>query len=565
MHFQLIPSCFAIASLCGAAIASSQLPTVDLGYAIYQATINPPVGALRFAPPLPPVGRNATINTGQTGVIPAQANPAWEVIAELFLDAYLTGQNISEFTNETSALALLSNLTAPAPDPSVSEDCLFLDVIVPEKIFNGSSSVGKTVKAGAPVLVWIYGGGYTEGSKLSAGDPASLVARSQLDGSEGVIFVAMNYRLGLFGWLSGNSEVTDNVGLLDQRLALEWVQSNIHLFGGDPSRVTVMGESAGGGSIMHHSTSDSALVTSYGGKGPAPPFQQAIPQSPAFQIMVPEQSKAIFSQVLGNASIVAGKTISCAEDLRALPFEVLAAVNTLMVGNSMYGTFTFGPVVDPSPNSYVPDLPLRLVAEDKFHNVSLMVGHNSDEGLLFTPPFVQTQAEFVDEFATLFPTANASTISYLTETLYPPVYDGTYGYTDAIGRTSLAISDFLVGCNAHYLASMLSPSYAYLFAVPPALHGEDVPYTFFNGDTSTSDDGLPVSSEVATAFQRYLTTFAMTGTPVSEGFQTFSRYGQNDTVTEINLVDFGSHIKDPAARSVCQFWATAPYYVAGSS
>lgn len=67
----------------------------------------------------------------------------------------------------------------------------------------------------------------------------------------------MNYRLGAFGWLSGptfQESGTANLGLYDQRLALEWVQANIHLFGGDPNRVTVFGESAGGGSIMHQIT-----------------------------------------------------------------------------------------------------------------------------------------------------------------------------------------------------------------------------------------------------------------------------------------------------------------------
>lgn len=67
----------------------------------------------------------------------------------------------------------------------------------------------------------------------------------------------MNYRLGAFGWLSGptlQSNGTANAGLHDQRLALEWIQDNIHLFGGDPNRVTIIGESAGGGSIMHQIT-----------------------------------------------------------------------------------------------------------------------------------------------------------------------------------------------------------------------------------------------------------------------------------------------------------------------
>lgn len=85
-------------------------------------------------------------------------------------------------------------------------------------------------------------GGYTAGSKTGSGNPAGLILRSEDSGSEGVIFVALNYRLGAFGWLPGVDVEADgksNAGLYDQRFALEWVQANIAKFGGDPKRVTV--------------------------------------------------------------------------------------------------------------------------------------------------------------------------------------------------------------------------------------------------------------------------------------------------------------------------------------
>lgn len=184
------------------------------------------------------------IQTGGLGRICPQASPAWLLIASQYIPQYLTG------TKNFSASSF--NLTvsgAPAAAPGENEDCLFLDVMVPEDIFYSDKS--------HPVVVWIYGGGYTAGSKAGSGDPAGLIARSRQNNSTGVIYVAMNYRLGALGWLSGptfQENGTANAGLHDQRFALEWVQNNIHLFGGDPNNVTVLGESAGGGSIMHQIT-----------------------------------------------------------------------------------------------------------------------------------------------------------------------------------------------------------------------------------------------------------------------------------------------------------------------
>lgn len=95
----------------------------------------------------------------------------------------------------------------------------------------------------------IYGGGYTLGSK-DWYDPSGLIKASQANGGQGIIYVAMNYRLGAMGWLAGStmkeSGGTPNAGFHDQRLAIEWVRDNIHLFGGDASQITIMGESAGG-------------------------------------------------------------------------------------------------------------------------------------------------------------------------------------------------------------------------------------------------------------------------------------------------------------------------------
>lgn len=206
----------------------------------------------------------------------------------------------------------------------------------------------------APVLVWIHGGGYTFGSKTSVGNPSGIIARAGLDNDEGVIFVSINYRLGLFGWLSG-SDVTPNLGLYDQRAALEWVQKYISRFGGSPKRVTVMGESAGGSSITHH-------ITAYGGKDKNVPFQAAIPQSPAFQFNI--DTDATYAKTVAQASTESQMSVRSVTDLKKLSSEQLKSTNQKVVQSAVYGAFNFGVSVD---GNYVPDLPQVLLAQGRFN------------------------------------------------------------------------------------------------------------------------------------------------------------------------------------------------------
>ncbi|CAE6454702.1 unnamed protein product [Rhizoctonia solani] len=131
--------------------------------------------------------------------------------------------------------------SAPIDYSVVSEDCLHLSLWRPNNI-----------TAKLPVMVWIYGGGFLNGSTL--GYPGEGILNTAFQLGKPVVYVAMNYRLGIYGFPPGKqSEAAGalNLGLKDQRLALEWVKKNIGLFGGDPDRVMIFGESAGAMSVAY--------------------------------------------------------------------------------------------------------------------------------------------------------------------------------------------------------------------------------------------------------------------------------------------------------------------------
>ncbi|KAK6368034.1 hypothetical protein LTS17_010187 [Exophiala oligosperma] len=481
----------------------------------------PPVGKLRFAAPVPPQGRNPNVQNGNSTPICPVAWPTWELISAGFVASFIEGNatsfNYTEAEQELQLYLAANGNSSYTPTPRETEDCLFLDVIVPKAVFDGAHGARRRRQnGGASVLVWIYGGGYVGGDKSSS-NPSGLIKSSQANGDPGLIFVAMNYRLGALGWLSGptfqSAGGVSNAGLYDQRLALEWVQKYIHLFGGDPSKVTVMGESAGGGSIEHQ-------MTAYGGQRPVP-FSRAILQSPGFlpttSQFVQENTTNLFLKYLNVSSI---------EEARNASSLAVMTANYNLITNAQYASYAVGPVVD---GTFAPNLPgIAFLNGAYTKNLTVMAGHNTNEAPAFTPPFIGTDAELAGYLRTAFPTIATPVVDYIVHTLYP-----LSSYPAPIDRTMALINELLFQCNTDYVARAYgNRTYNYQFEVFPALHGYDVPYSFYNGQaTNVSADMV---APVARAMQSYLVNFAMTGDPNGPGLPYFPVQGNNATEMGLN-------------------------------
>ncbi|KAK4998932.1 hypothetical protein LTR66_001922 [Elasticomyces elasticus] len=527
--------------------SASTAPVIDLGYVSYVGYSNstiginyyrgipfaqPPIGELRWRKPRPIEARNSfegqTINATQIAPFCYQSLP-------LSLWAAATVNGASYFH----------------PDVPSSEDCLILDVLVPQKPAHKS----------LPVLVQIHGGGYTLGSAQTAPGDALVHASN---GS--MIYVAMQYRLGVFGFLAGEEVIQNgdaNVGLLDQRAALDWVQRNIRAFGGDPSRVTIWGGSAGGGSVTHQ------LIA--GGAVDEPPFSAAIPEYPWWQPLLNSSS-----QERQYANVLSAANCSDLACLRSQNSTTLQFVNqraeNISYPNSPgdgYGTFYYGPVVDGKFIRRLPDQEFKL---GNFYKVPLLVDHDAYEGYIFSNMSVNTQAAETMDAAVLFPYAGPSFFSRLYQ-LYP-----ASDYNSTFFQRQTWFGDFIINCPTYYMATAFtdqaynaSAVFKLTFAAGAQLHAATRP--FLNSNTI----GWPSANNqtLAQIMSSYWISFVVTKDPnplkapnapswpsymsggkgtaadgESVGFNTLS-------VTYNSIVVRG----DPDASAKCDFFSSQGYAV----
>ncbi|KAI0998492.1 hypothetical protein K3495_g9704 [Podosphaera aphanis] len=438
------------------------------------------------------------------------------------------------------------------PDDEV-EDCLFLDIMVPKSVWIRTQV--HPDRGFSPVIVWIHSGGFTSGDKTLHRDPDYILSQSLRVNKNGAIFVFVNYRLGVFGFLSGDNHLVSNAGLLDQRAALGWIQKNIQKFGGDRLRVTVVGEDAGAASIMLHITASSNTSTSIFSKSPEfignkdrTPFRSAILKSPTFQPLVPSQSRLTLGKVLEMAHSISGQEIGGVNGLRKLPFKTLYAINAAVIHDSPFGTFTFGPTIDYGKKSYVPDSPLHLLETNFNHSdVNVFVGHTKNENLKYASKIGASDTGFKSAFAKIFPTISEPSLAYITEQLYPSDSD-THGEGN---RVSEALSDLFVDCNTHYLAEKTKNAFSFEIDDVSPSEDDSLDRILFSKNASLGSK----NGETIESFQKKLLLFAMFSLQgaQSAGLRQYNSSGEVMLVS--NETVQGYHNVTAARKKQCNYWA----------
>ncbi|MCJ1264294.1 hypothetical protein MMC22_004165 [Lobaria immixta] len=361
------------------------------------------------------------------------------------------------------------------------EDCLFLSVYAPQ---NASQ---------LPVLVYIHGGAYGLGRADT--DPSDLINTNH----NGFIAVVIQYRLGAFGFLSSD-EVhrygTPNAGILDQYFSLQWVQTYIHLFGGDRLRVTIAGESSGGGSVM-------LQTMAFGGYQGDSLFSNAIVASPYLPMQYgyadfqPSQAYYAFAQAAGcfNGHAYGSSSGTIFECLVGKDTKILQSANARISLSGTYGTWAFLPVTD---GAFIQQRPSEQLLKKQVNGVRILSGNNADEGPLSLQQNIRSEEDFLGFLRRTFPLFTNDDISKVLR-YYPSTNDSVdlkdlrFATLGDGGPTALNESSYATGqlqrannlhaeitfvCPSYWLAEAFTDksraAYRYQLSVPVSYHSADL-------------------------------------------------------------------------------------------
>ncbi|KAF5348564.1 hypothetical protein D9756_009623 [Leucocoprinus leucothites] len=441
---------YTLLAIATAVLADAPTALVDLGYAKYQGTLNNDTGNIEFL--------GVRYAAAPTGTLRWQAPQAPQTTSgvQLANTQPNTCMQAGNGANTVSPFLNSSSVTRRQSDaPPASEDCLFVNIVTPA---SGNGNL--------PVVVWIHPGGYAWGDAYHY-TPEDLVEEA---GGQAVA-VVLQHRLGLFGFLAGQ-KVHDggvlNSGLLDQQFAFQWVQEHISKFGGDPSKVTIWGDSSGGGSGLLH------LISNNGNTQPSL-FRGVITSSaflpPVYEYnaRIPEQ---IFTWVLEQTGC--SSTSDALACLRQADTDVLNQANNNITAQGFYGLLTFTPVID---GTFLTDRPSVLLRRGQL---------NGDAVMSVTNTFESGRPNLVD-----LSTANTVQIPQYIANMWPEltqeqIDEGATLYENAglgapIDQAIAINGESIFICPTYWLLRALDgKGFKGEFAIPPGWHVNDLVYYFPN-------------------------------------------------------------------------------------
>ncbi|KAK5064979.1 hypothetical protein LTR84_000814 [Exophiala bonariae] len=401
--------------------------------------------------------------------------------------------NYSQDTQCVSAVPQGAEALFPGLNGTVfgNEDCLFLDVYVPD-VLSCQKSTSALHSAGVPVLHWLHGSAYTFGSKELGFTPLGLFDQLLSQGTP-FILVVSNYRMGLYGWASSPSDETTqpNVGLYDGLAALKWSERYIHHFGGDPSRLTAGGQSTGAAMVELLSASPDSVDL---------PFQHAFLSSPALSLKanVTERRQDVFDSILSAANC---SSLVCLLDmnegaLREINRYLINDTPSLSGGGNLGPGIGFGPIVD---EFLVPELPIANPTLDKSLSRlrSMIVANMANEGAITSSDRDMPEA-FPELVRRILPSSTNEIISTI---------QSLYQWPDAAPE-QLAwqwTADAVFACHSLALAKAANTSTRrYIMSIPPAYHGLDLFYYFFTDEETTPVKDVGIAQSLQTLLWKFL-------------------------------------------------------------
>ncbi len=400
------------------------------------------------------------------------------------------------------------------------EDCLYLNVYRPD-----------TVEKDLPVMVFIHGGGYINGSASFDVYEGTWLA------SQGVVLVTINYRLGQLGFLTvPDTEITGNYGTLDQIVALEWINENIGNFGGNPENITIFGESAGGVSVGTMLALRPDL------------FKRAVIQSATISYgdqMSKEDAQNVGEMFVKEAGCESA--VDIAECLREKPAKDI--LETLEGGIFSDGE-SYGPHVD---GELFTDVAYQMVIEGEGKKIPLIIGTNGDEGTVFTIGYkdhLKTEEQYETVVKSQFGIIGQSVLDQYPASDYESPW---HAYTDLFGDVVFYCTSILVARDLHnynenvrYYHFTHVPDYGKQTGIG-SFHGAELGYLFntWHDYYKNSEEGY---QEVVENITNLWVDFAY-----GRELEGWAVYGEEENYLEIfSELEMSFQLK----KEKCDFWST---------